>query len=223
MMVIIANMANTNKILGLVDKNQFHGSAFAEFMYFVARFFCLLYVYITHELEFKYSDAYDPNENYVCAANHKSLFDPPVIGSLLNSPTAFIAKKELFKNGLFADIISLCSAIYIDREKPGSSSIKSAKKILKNKAWKLLIFIEGTRSLTDKLGEAQTGAAFLARLCSKPLLPVGISYRGSNTALSGKKIVVNIGEPYHFSRKEDLNEVSNECLRRIAELCDYQL
>lgn len=216
-------MTNSNKILDFIEKKKFYGSTSALIMFSIAKFFCLLYFYTTHDIEIEYSKNYDPNENYVCVANHKSLFDPPIIGSLLNSPSAFIAKKELFTNKLFANLISLCSAIYLDRDRTGSSSIKIAKSILKKDNWKLLVFIEGTRSKTDELGKAQTGAAFLARLCKTPLVPIGISYRDKKNPNSRKKIIVKIGDPYHFSKSDNLNDLSEECLNRISQLCDYKL
>ncbi len=216
-------MAHSDKILGFIDKNKFYGSAPALIMFSIAKFLCLVYFYATHDIEVEYSKNFDPNKSYVCAANHKSMFDPPIIGSLLNSPSAFIAKKELFTNKFFADLISLCSAIYLDRDKPGSSSKKTIINIQKKDNWKLLVFIEGTRSKTDELGKAQTGAAFLARLCKTPLVPIGISYRNKKNPNSRKKIIVKVGDPYYFSKTDDLNDVSEECLKRISQLCDYKL
>ena len=216
-------MANSDKILGFIDKSEFYGSTPAILMHLFASFICQIFFYIFYEVEVEYSKDFDPNENYVCAANHRSLLDPPFIGSFMNSPSAFIAKKELFKSDLFANLISLCSAIYLDREKPGSSSIKIAKKILQKSQWKLIVFIEGTRSNTEELGKAQTGAAFLARLCKKPLLPIGISYRKAKNLISRKKIILKIGEPYYFSKTDSLENVSNECLKRISQLCDYEV
>ena len=36
--------------------------------------------------------------HYLIVSNHKSLNDPPIIASFLNTHMAFIAKKELFTN-----------------------------------------------------------------------------------------------------------------------------
>lgn len=164
----------------------------------------------------------DPKQNYIIVSNHRSYNDPPLLGYAINRPTAFIAKQELFSNPLLYLYMILTSTISVDRTKAETQTFKAAKQALSRfgifKAWCVGIFIEGTRS-TDptKLGEPNKGPIFLARLSKKPIIPMGISYRGKN------EIIVKIGEPYEIDYEADLQEQAWECLKKIEALCDYQI
>tara|TARA_B100001989_G_C24374585_1_gene381133 strand:- start:88 stop:669 length:582 start_codon:yes stop_codon:yes gene_type:complete len=160
--------------------------------------------------------------NYLVVSNHRSNFDPPVISSFMNTPMAFIAKKELFTNPIFAFLISLYSAILIDRENTKKSTFDEVKKALKAKCfgagWNASIFIEGTRSKDPKsLGKPNKGAIFIARVNKVPILPVGITYTDN------KEIIIKVGETYELDRKQDLEDAAWDCLEKISELCDYQM
>ena len=186
-------MDNSSKLLGFIDQETYRGSVFASMFYSLSRFLVQFFTGAFYEIEVNYPKNFDPNKSYICVSNHRSLLDPPLIGSSLISNTTFIAKKELFKN-------------------------------LVNKFnWKLLIFIEGTRSKDEYLGQPQNGAIFLARLCKKPVLPIGISYRKSNISLFKTKVLINIGESYEIDKNQDIDSLSQDCLARIANLCDYKL
>ena len=216
-------MDNSSKLLGFIDQETYRGSVFASMFYSLSRFLVQFFTGAFYEIEVNYPKNFDPNKSYICVSNHRSLLDPPLIGSSLISNTTFIAKKELFKNKFFATLIYLCSSIYLDRDKPASSSLKIAKNLVNKFNWKLLIFIEGTRSKDEYLGQPQNGAIFLARLCKKPVLPIGISYRKSNISLFKTKVLINIGESYEIDKNQDIDSLSQDCLARIAHLCDYKL
>jgi 1-acyl-sn-glycerol-3-phosphate acyltransferase len=161
-------------------------------------------------------------KHYLIVSNHRSMNDPPIIASYLNMPMAFIAKKELFSNPLFAFLISLYSAILIDRENTKKSTFDLTKTALKTKrfggAWNSSIFIEGTRSKDPQsLGMPNNGAIFIARVNKVPILPIGITYTDKN------EIIIKVGEAYEVDRKQELDDAAWDCLDRISNLCDYKL
>ena len=183
----------------------------------------VLYISLKYKVKVEYSGSKPARDtNYLVVSNHRSNLDPPIISSFLNMPMAFIAKKELFTNPLFSFIISLYSAILIDRENTKKSTFDLTKKALRTRrfagAWNSSIFIEGTRSKDpDKLGKPNNGAIFIARVNKVPILPVGITYTDK------KEIIIRVGEAYELDRKQELEEAAWDCLEKISKLCDYQL
>lgn len=160
--------------------------------------------------------------HYLIVSNHRSMNDPPIIASFLNKPMAFIAKKELFTNPIFAFVISLYSAILIDRENTKKSTFDLTKKALRTKcfgnAWCSSIFIEGTRSKDPELlGKPNNGAIFIARVNKVPILPIGITYTDKN------EIIIRVGEAYEIDRSKELDAAAWDCLERISKLCDYKI
>lgn len=193
-------------------------------MQWLSRYFVLFpYLYTCKKLTIEFvGKKPDSLQNYVVVSNHRSYFDPPLLGYAIGMPTAFVAKKELFSNPLLYLYMVLTSTISVNRENPESQTFKWAKQALSSfgvyKAWCLGIFIEGTRSKEEgKLGKPNKGPIFIARLARKPIIPMGISYRGD------REIVIKIGEPYEIDYKRDLDEQAQECLVKIAGLCDYDL
>lgn len=152
------------------------------------------------------------HKNFVIVSNHRSYLDIPLIGYVFRPPVAFIAKKELFRSFVLSIIMRLSSTIMVNREKPDVSTIKLAKQALSRNGWKVVVFIEGTRSkIPGVLGKPNPGAMFIARLAKTPVLPIGISY-------SGKEVLVRVGEPYYVDEDTDLKEESWKCLEKIKSL-----
>ncbi|MDD9897697.1 MAG: lysophospholipid acyltransferase family protein, partial [Candidatus Melainabacteria bacterium] len=178
-------------------KNLYYFSWLSVFVQWFSRYFALFpYLHSFKKLSVEFvGEKPDPKQNYIVISNHRSYFDPPLLGYAIGMPTAFVAKKELFTNPFLYLYMVLTSTISVDREKPESQTFKYAKQALNSfgvyKSWCLGIFIEGTRSKEPgKLGKANKGPMFIARLTKKPIIPMGISYRGK------RDIVIKIGEPY---------------------------
>ena len=197
---------------------NFYASVISHIFQLIGVFFLSLYFYSKYEIEVEFTgEKFDPGKNYIFAVNHRSLNDPPLLACVIKTPISFIAKRELFANPLLGYLISLLSAIPVDRDNTGSSTVKLAKKILSKEAWKLVIFIEGTRSKGDRLGEPNNGAIFMSRLTNTEIVPTGISYRENN------KVLVKFADPYLPEKKTDINKEAWDCLNRISQLCDYSV
>ncbi|UCF03971.1 MAG: (d)CMP kinase [bacterium] len=208
--------------VGRGEKNPFGAmSLYYRISHFLVRWFFKLIFGLritgSENLEFK--------ENLLFASNHLSYADPPIVGCALNREVWFVAKKELFKNRLFAWLIRTYHAIEIDREEISRKSIKTILGILR-KGMSVLMFPEGTRSLDGDLGELKSGLGFVARLSGTTIIPVYAS--GTNELkqcfLRRKKLEVRIGPPIRVraeggaeSRKND-NTILSSMVRQALRI-----
>lgn len=97
----------------------------------------------------------------IIAANHISLWDPPLIGTFLPRKINFMAKEELFDIPIIGYIIKRLNAFPVKRGTADRVAIKKAISLLKSGEC-LGLFPEGTRSKDGKLGEAEAGMALIA-------------------------------------------------------------
>jgi 1-acyl-sn-glycerol-3-phosphate acyltransferase len=118
----------------------------------------------------------DRKERYVFVSNHQSYFDIPVLYSGLPFALSFIAKKELFFIPFFGWGIAAIGHIWIDREnaRAARSSITRAIAMLKKKNISLVLFPEGTRSVSGEVGEFKRGSFALALEAGVPVVPLTI-------------------------------------------------
>ncbi|KQM56941.1 MULTISPECIES: lysophospholipid acyltransferase family protein [unclassified Sphingomonas] len=110
-----------------------------------------------------------PADGGVIVANHIGWLDPLWIGlAVWPRPVFFMAKRELFIP-VFGSILRSAGVFPVDRGAPGPSALKLPLEILANGGL-LVIFPGGTRSL--QLDSLKRGAATIATLANKPILPV---------------------------------------------------
>ena len=111
--------------------------------------------------------------SFILVSNHGSLLDPPLLGHALGRNISFMAKEELFRIPLLGFIIRACGAYPVKRGIPDKNTIKIAcKKLLNNNS--IGIFIDGTRQKNGRVNKPKQGAALLAFINQKLLLPVEI-------------------------------------------------
>jgi 1-acyl-sn-glycerol-3-phosphate acyltransferase len=155
----------------------------------------------------------DKNGRYVFIANHQSYFDIPVLYAGLPFSLSFIAKKELFFIPFFGWGLAAVGHVWIDRENARAArrSITRAIDKLKRQGISLVLFPEGTRSVTGEVGEFKRGSFTLALEAGVPVVPVTI--RGTHEILpkrSGRfwpgTATLVIGDPVPFSELEKLDK-----------------
>ena len=158
------------------------------------------------------------NDGYIMVSNHTHYSDIPILAGIFKNSIGFLAKKELSEKALLKFWMDTTGIIRIDRERPRASTIKLVKECLETKGWKVGIFIEGTRSrIKGKLGKPNNGAAYIAKLTKKPILPIGINYG------EDKKVTINIGKPYNLDYEKELEDSSWQCLEKISKLSGLSL
>lgn len=166
----------------------------------------------------------------ILAANHSSYADHLIMGSHIakkvNRRFHFLAKREHFQ-GLQKLWHIYVGAIPLDRKRGGKHALKVALNLL-NEGKLIIIYPEGTRTLTGKLQKAKTGVARLALQSRVPVIPIGLT--GTFEILPKgkyipklKKATMNIGKPMVFTEyynkkptKKILREVTTNIMKEIA-------
>lgn len=163
----------------------------------------------------------------IIACNHVSYCDPPVVGSAIPREVYFLAKEELFRNPLFAWLIRSYNAIPLKRSLGDLGAIRKALEIL-SQGKALLMFPEGTRSLSGKLLKPKSGIGMIALLSSCPIVPAYV--RGTNrighALLRRAKLEVRFGEPISPTAidlpdgdsRAKYNHIAQEVMQRIERL-----
>ena len=146
-------------------------------------------------------DNFDHKGTFVFAANHASQFDIVAMQNSIPNRMAIVFKKELVKIPLFGWQLYLGPYIMIDRKNIESAmrSIEQAKKMMKQKKVSILVFAEGTRSLTGEVQPFKRGAFRMASSVGYPIIPVSIS--GSNKIMPKGTFKLKSGEIHvHFDK-----------------------
>ena len=162
-------------------------------------FFCLLGLHVEGRENV-------PKEGAIIVApNHKSYWDPPVIGVAFNTRIIhYMAKEELFKNPLFGWLIRQFGTFPVKRGAVDRTAIRQAVRELKA-GNPLGIFPEGTRIRKEGLGRFHSGMASLALMTGTPVIPVAVI--GSKD-LPHKKgpLAVLIGKPIDVKKEKPSDE-----------------
>ncbi len=108
---------------------------------------------------------------FVVVANHASFLDPFFIGYASHRrQVGFMAKEELFKIPLFGNLIRRYDAFPVKRGQHDLDAVQRFHDFLhQNKP--LLIFPEGTRTLTGELQKAKKGVGLLLYKAQVPVIP----------------------------------------------------
>ncbi|MDZ7269206.1 MAG: 1-acyl-sn-glycerol-3-phosphate acyltransferase [candidate division KSB1 bacterium] len=105
------------------------------------------------------------------AANHISGYDPPLVGCLIPRVVHFMAKKELFRIPLLGPLIRFYNAIPTDRTGTSLSTVRRVSALLAAEE-AVLVFPEGTRVRSGRLGAPKAGVGMLAVRNHTDILPV---------------------------------------------------
>ena len=175
-----------------------------------------------------------PASGAVVVANHASYLDHFAVGipirRKLYRRIVFLAKKEHFETRWGRFWHEIMDAIPLDRDTGGKEAMKKAAELLRNGDL-VMIYPEGTRTLTGELNKGKPGAAKLALTAKVPIVPVGLhntfkvwpkKNKLPHPVAKGKMVV---GKPIYldeyFGRendKEALAEITDNLMREIAEL-----
>lgn len=149
---------------------------------------------VNAKIEISGEEHIDKNKIYFITPNHQSAFDIMVLFKILKFNFRFIIKKEYFNVPLLGQAMKSANHIEIDRYSSIKSIINLKKAIdnLKKFDFSIVIFPEGTRSLTGKINQFKTGIAFLVQQTSLPVLPIVI--KGTIDILPKGKFLINTGK-----------------------------
>ncbi len=117
----------------------------------------------------------DKNQSYIFVANHQGAFDIFLIYGFLNHNFRWIMKQELKKIPFVGAACATAGHIFVDRSSTSSikASLGKARREL-NGGLSVVVFPEGSRSKTGKMGQLKKGAFQLATDLNLPIVPVTI-------------------------------------------------
>jgi 1-acyl-sn-glycerol-3-phosphate acyltransferase len=114
-------------------------------------------------------------EGVIIAPNHRSNYDPPLVGCCINfRPVYFLAKKGLFINKTVSWVLRSVCAVPIDTDNPGIKVMRDFVNLLKERE-ALLVFPEGMRSKTNEFLLPYPGVGYLSLRAKAPVVPVLIT------------------------------------------------
>jgi 1-acyl-sn-glycerol-3-phosphate acyltransferase len=169
----------------------------------------------------------DPNETYVMVANHQSLLDIFVLFRLFRH-FKWVSKVENFRIPCIGWNMHLNNYIQLKRGDRSSIAVM-LRTCRENLAAgnSIMMFPEGTRSLTGKLRGFKTGAFDLAKDAKRPLLPIVV--HGTASALPKRgviikgrhRIVIEVLDPITYTTFAE--EEAEDLLLRVRELIGEHL
>lgn len=162
-------------------------------------------------------DKIDPNQRYIVASNHLSMFDIPLLLRTLPLHGRFLAKKEVFQIPLVAQAMRTVGIIEINRADGRSTrqAINEGVRVAAERGYSLLVYTEGTRGSGGELLPFKKGAFRIAIDTGLPLLPVviegteRISAPGSKVFYRGRASlrVLDPIETAGMTNKENLKDL----------------
>ncbi len=161
----------------------------------------------------------------VLAPNHLSQMDHFFTGAYLRRKIRFMAKSQLFGPPVLTYVWKHGGVFPVRRGHRDEEAFKTAYTIL-DQGGMLLVYAEGGRSRSGRLGEAKPGIGRIALESGAPIVPVAI--HGSAKVRKWKrlrfpKVTVQFGEPLTFpveqgpSRERQL-EVATVVFDRVREM-----
>lgn len=141
----------------------------------------------------------------IVAPNHKSNWDPPLIGvAFSNRVVHYMAKEELFKNPIAAWILTMFGTFPVKRGSGDGRAVMRAVRELR-KGYPVGIFPEGTRIKREGLGRFHSGMASIAMIEGTDILPVAVV--GSlNMPHPKQHPAVLIGKIIHVEKQKPTKE-----------------
>lgn len=116
-----------------------------------------------------------PGTSYVFVANHQGAFDIFLIYGFLNRNFKWMLKKSLRKLPFVGKACESAGHIFVDKSSPRKivETIRAAEKILQD-GTSLVVFPEGRRTFTGRMGEFKKGAFLMADQLQMPVIPLTI-------------------------------------------------
>jgi 1-acyl-sn-glycerol-3-phosphate acyltransferase len=151
----------------------------------------------------------------IFACNHESALDIWVLFAVLPRSFRFIAKQELFRLPIFGWYMRIGGHVPVDRSNHlrAVASLAAAGEKIRG-GTSIVVFPEGTRSRTGRIGPFKKGPFVVAKEARVPIVPIAISGTGAITPshvveIHPGTIRVAAGEPIDpgaFAEKEELLE-----------------
>ncbi len=185
--IYTAVVATLAIIIGLFDPT-------GNIVFFISRIWAWLILKTAGiKVDIEGFDKLDKNRSYIFMSNHISHIDTAAI--VVKSPLElrFFAKKELLKIPVFGLAVYLGRHVIINRKNIilARKSIEQARRRMLKYGFSIILFPEGTRSTTGKIGPFKKGGFVLAIESGFSIVPIGI--KGSFEILPSHSLLVKSG------------------------------
>lgn len=144
-----------------------------------------------------------PAGGFIMACNHRSFLDPSMAAMWLDRPISFFARASLWKIPVVRQFLNAFGGLPIERDAPQMQIMRQTVEWLRA-GRRILVFPEGTRTRSGRLGPMRDGAAMFARRAGVPVVPVyihnseGVWPRGMPTPLlAGERTEIRYGRPIY--------------------------
>ncbi len=166
---------------------------------------------------------------YIVACNHLSDADPVILAASVKNrrQIRFMAKKELFKVPLLAQLVKALGAFPVDRGGADVGALKYSLSLLKN-GEVVGIFPQGTRhpNVHPSTSQVRNGIGMLAKRSGAMILPACIETKNFKLLPFVRRTYVRFGTPYlpTFEKEgsEAYSEIAAEAFDRILALIESQ-
>ncbi|MDE0960554.1 MAG: lysophospholipid acyltransferase family protein [Planctomycetota bacterium] len=200
----------------------------ANWFYFLSRAVAGFFCWILFRPSRQGVEKVPESGGFLLAVNHSSLLDPVVAGTQLVRPLAFMARSTLFRPALIGMALKGMNALPLEREGVGISAFRSVIDHL-SRGGGVLVFPEGTRSRSGRLGRFKGGVVKLARMSGVTVIPAMIV--GSDRALGRGRwipqpvhVEIRFGDPIDvLDPKEDTSDALariRKAMVRLAPECE---
>jgi 1-acyl-sn-glycerol-3-phosphate acyltransferase len=167
------------------------------------------------------------DRNFVIVSNHQGNMDIPLFMKTFSHTVSFIAKKELMLAPFVNLWILAMQCPFIDRKKVFGSKKVIEKRLAAKDKNPILIFPEGTRSKSTKMGKFKSGGLNLIYQSDRNVLPVAVigTYQiwEQNKKINPAKIYIKIlpiiphSEMHKMEFKEFLVLLEDMIKREVSE------
>lgn len=205
------------------EYNVFRTIFYMSFLYIIVYGFFLIFYNFKIEGRKNIPAHKAKSGKYIYAANHVSIFDPPMVAMAANCPIAFMAKKELFEpNEKLSWLVKRLGAFAVDRLKPEIATFKTVRDIVST-SWSLGIFPQGGTRPYGKLEDIRKGFVVIAKNAKADIVPVAIAKWDGYPKLkpfTRRNVAIRVGKPISYTLSTE--EITYEWCKQISEMADYE-
>jgi 1-acyl-sn-glycerol-3-phosphate acyltransferase len=200
----------------------------ADWMYKIVRIVLTPYLLLFYRARMIDTDKIPPEGPTIIVPNHFSFLDHFFVAAFIRREVNFMAKSQLFKPPL--QFVYTHGGVFpVLRGRRDDEAFKTARAVL-DRDGVIVMYIEGGRSRTERLGDPKPGVGRLALETGANVVPTAIA--GTAKVRNWKKlqfpkVTVQYGDPIRFERVEnptrDQAQAASEAVFSAIETLYYGL
>jgi 1-acyl-sn-glycerol-3-phosphate acyltransferase len=191
------------------------------FRFFAKPVFRLLFLALAH-VTVTGKENIPVGKAYMVAANHVSLYDPPLVLALWPEMLEAMGAADIWKKTGQSTLVEYYGGIKVHRGEYDRKLIDMVVNILKS-GYPMVIAPEGGRTHQPGMREAKQGIAFILEMAQVPVVPVGVvgttdDFAEKAFSFKKPKIEMHIGKPFHLPPIEGKGAERREARQRNTDL-----